>query len=150
MSNTAAITNNIKSFMASHQVVVQLHFHIVEFLPLHHTVRYHHWPFPVRFCPEHRSFQVIPSNKRFGRTRLRSPAAAFKVGTVKDYADSFFCTSPASDQIPKTLDNHAAPSILLNRAILSPYPFESLKGSEKCFATSNAKFVLFVCFAGSS
>ena len=31
MSNTAAITNNIKSFMASHQVVVQLHFHIVEF-----------------------------------------------------------------------------------------------------------------------
>ena len=34
--------------------------------------------------------------------------------------------------------------------MLSPYPLLSLKGSEKCLATSRAKLVFSVFFAGSS
>lgn len=37
--------------------------------------------------------------------------------------------------------------MLLKRAMLSPYPFESLNGSEKCFATKSAKFVFSVCLS---
>ncbi len=34
--------------------------------------------------------------------------------------------------------------------MLSPYPLESLKGSEKCLETSSAKFVLSVFLSSSS
>ncbi len=65
-------------------------------------------------------FASMPSNRRFGRTRLRSPAAAFKVGTVKDCGFFLLYFYVPLIRSPKRWTMTPPPSILLRRAMLSP------------------------------
>ena len=140
MGNTAAVTDDVESIMTGHQVVIHFHLHVVEFY-LHSIEK----SVIIRRTRCH-LIQGINHLDNTVQNPLRENQAQITGSRIegwnrKRFIDSLLRASFSADQVSKTL---------LSFAILSPYSLEFLKGSEKCFATRRAKFVLWVCFAGSS
>ena len=83
-------------------------------------------------------------------TRDRSPGTASSVGCVKDLEIRFAVLRWPRIRSPNRCSMTPPPSMFDRRAMLSPYPLLSVKGSVKCFETSSAKFVFSVWREGSS
>ena len=141
----AAVTDNIQSLMSAFQMLIQLHFHIIE---LHlNAIKQR----IVIGRTRRNLIQCInPSRIRFGSTRLKSPGVAERVGSTSPSSILFALLLRPLTRSPKRCTMTPPPSILESLAILSPYPLLSLKGSEKCLETSRAKFVFSVCLSAPS
>ena len=96
-------------------------------------------------------FQIlIDLNFHVVEFNLKSPGVAERVGVTKLSSIRAFVLRLPRIRSPKRCTITPPPSMLESLAMLSPYPLLSWNGSEKCLDTRSAKFVLLVCFAGSS
>ena len=93
---------------------------------------------------------IIPSKILLGKTRLKSPGVAAKVGRTVPSSILLALLLRPLIKSPNLCTITPPPNILDKRAILSPYPLLSLNGAVKCFETNNAKLVFSVLSEESS
>ena len=134
MRHPAAVADHIQPFVYRLEMPVQLHFHIVE-LHLHAIEK---------------GVVVRRARRDLIQRGLKSPGEADRVGRTNPSSILSGVLLLPRIRSPNRWTRTPPPSILERRAMLSPYPLLSLKGSEKCFSTKSAKFVFSVCFSLSS